>query len=145
MSVEGAAAGLPLPDGLLDPRTTFESRLGLRGLERDDSDGSVRADLVVQDAVLDPRGVVPNGVYAAVAESLASVATAIAVLPDGLHAQGLSNDTSMLEDVREGTIAFTARPVGRGGAAWAWIVEGRREDGAVCALSRVVIATRAPG
>jgi 1,4-dihydroxy-2-naphthoyl-CoA hydrolase len=145
MSVEGMGAGLPLPDGLLDPGTTFEARIGVTPVGRDD-DGTVHATLAVREALLDARGVVPNGVYAAVAESLASVATAIDVMQQGLHAQGLSNDTSMLEDVREGTIAFTARPVGRGGTAWAWVVEGRREaDGAVCALSRVVIATRAPG
>jgi 1,4-dihydroxy-2-naphthoyl-CoA hydrolase len=98
--------------------------------------------LLVRDEVLQPFGVVHGGVYAAIAESLASRGTLAGVWPDGSLALGLSNHTSFLRPVSEGTITAAARPLHRGRTTWVWDVEMTDASGKRCAVSRVTIAVR---
>jgi 1,4-dihydroxy-2-naphthoyl-CoA hydrolase len=90
---------------------------------------------------MQPFGLVHGGVYAAVAESLASHGTG-AVLGEGRVAMGLSNQTNFLRPVTTGTI--NARAVRRhGGRTTAvWDVEITDDSDRLCALSRVTIAIR---
>ncbi len=53
------------------------------------SDTEVRARVLVRDELKQPCGLVHGGVYASIAESIASVATALAVRPQGELAMGL--------------------------------------------------------
>ena len=63
------------------------------------SDTEVRARVAVRAELKQPAGLVHGGVYASMAESMASLATALAVLDRGEMAMGLSNSTSFLRPV----------------------------------------------
>ncbi|MGI8506189.1 MAG: PaaI family thioesterase [Solirubrobacteraceae bacterium] len=100
----------------------------------------------VRDELKQPAGLVHGGVYAAVAESLATTGTALAVLAGGNTAMGMSNQTSFLRPITEGTINAQARVRHRGRTTWVWEVECRDDAGRLCVLTRVTVAVRtAPG
>ena len=116
---------------------------GLYGLEiLDVSDERVTARVPVRDEIKQPMGLVHGGVYASMAESLASMATAVAVAPEGKTAQGLSNATSFLRPILEGTVHATAVRRHRGRTTWIWDVEITDDEGRLCALTRMTIAIR---
>jgi len=102
--------------------------------------------VAVRDELKQPAGLVHGGVYAAVAESLASLGTAVGVMGDGKLAMGLSNQTSFLRPITEGTIHAMATRKHRGRTTWVWEVEVYDDEQRLCVLSRVTIAVRdAPG
>ena len=116
---------------------------GLYGLELTElSDELVRGRVAVREELKQPAGLVHGGVYAAIAESLASYGTASAVLAEGQRAAGLSNQTSFLRPITEGSIEAVATRRHRGQTTWVWEVEMCDEHGRVCVLSRVTIAVR---
>jgi 1,4-dihydroxy-2-naphthoyl-CoA hydrolase len=96
----------------------------------------------VTDAVRQPMGIVHGGAYAAMAETLASVATWMFVHTDGNIAVGQNNDTSFLRPVSEGTVHAEGVRRHRGRTSWIWDVEFKDDQERVCALSRVTIAVR---
>ena len=113
------------------------------GLEVDEATAEVvRGHVPVVDHVLQPVGLVHGGVHAAIAEALASVGTNVGVVPDGKIGLGLSNNSSFLRPVSEGTIHATARRRHRGRTTWIWDVELTDDAGRLCAMSRVTIAVR---
>ena len=128
----------------LDPQIPYENTFdALYGLEiHEVSDEVVTASVPVRDQVKQPMGLVHGGLYAAIAESLASMATAIAVAEDGKQAMGLSNSTSFLRPITAGTVHATARRLHRGRSTWVWDVEITDDDGRRCALTRMTIAVR---
>ncbi len=110
------------------------------------SDAEVLAEVPVRDEIKQPLGLVHGGVYASIAESLASLATALAVLENGEAAVGLSNATSFLRPITKGTIHARAERVHRGRTTWVWDVSCTDDDGRLCALTRMTVAVRpAPG
>jgi 1,4-dihydroxy-2-naphthoyl-CoA hydrolase len=116
---------------------------GLYGLEvHEVGEDEVTASVPVRDAVKQPMGLVHGGLYASIAESLASMATAMAVMKDGKQAMGLSNATSFLRPITEGTVHATARRLHRGRSTWVWDVEITDDQGRRCALTRMTIAVR---
>ena len=116
---------------------------GLYGLVIDElSDGLVRAHVDVDERHKQPAGLVHGGVFASIAESIASMATYFAVHGDGRSAQGLSNQTSFLRPILEGTIHATARARHRGRTTWVWEVEIADDQERLCALVRMTIAVR---
>jgi 1,4-dihydroxy-2-naphthoyl-CoA hydrolase len=122
---------------------------GLVGLEIESvSDEEVAARVRVRDELKQPAGLVHGGVYASMAESMASIATWVAVAPEGKSAQGLSNQTSFLRPITEGTIHATARRRHKGRTTWIWEVDVTDGQGRLCALVRMTVAVRdapAPG
>jgi uncharacterized protein (TIGR00369 family) len=106
------------------------------------SDEEARASVPVRDQVKQPMGLVHGGVFASIAEALASVATAMAVADEGKQAMGLSNATSFLRPITEGTVHATARRLHRGRTTWIWDVEITDDAGRRCALTRMTIAVR---
>jgi uncharacterized protein (TIGR00369 family) len=105
-----------------------------------------RGRFPVEDRVRQPFGIVHGGAYAALAETLASAATYMAVMDDGLAAMGQSNYTSFLRPVSEGSVHAEARPRHRGRTSWVWEVEFSDDEGRLCALTSVTMAVRpAPG
>lgn len=113
------------------------------GLEIDEAtDEVVTARVPVREHVLQPVGLVHGGVHASIAEALASVGTNVGVNPDGKIGLGLSNSSSFLRPIQEGTIHAVARRRHRGRTTWIWDVEMSDDDGRLCALSRVTIAVR---
>jgi 1,4-dihydroxy-2-naphthoyl-CoA hydrolase len=116
---------------------------GLYGLEvLTISDEEVTAQVPVRDELKQPAGLVHGGVFASIAESIASIATWYAVQDDGYVAQGLSNQTSFLRPILDGTIHAVARRRHRGRTTWVWEVDITDDDGRLCALVRMTIAVR---
>lgn len=123
-----------------DPIPGFDGLYGLEVLEAGEelARGRVRID----DRHLQPAGLVHGGLFASMAESLTSMATHMAVAAGGQSAQGLSNQTSFLRPVLEGTVHATARRRHRGRTTWVWEVEITDDQGRLCALVRMTIAVR---
>ncbi len=118
----------------------FDGLLGLKLTELDD--GLARGELAVRDELKQPYGLVHGGVFATIAESLASLATALAVARDGRQAMGQSNQTSFLRPITAGTIHGVARARHRGRSSWVWDVEITDDAGRLCALTRMTVAVR---
>jgi uncharacterized protein (TIGR00369 family) len=119
---------------------TFDALYGLKIVEF--TDEIVRAEVEVVDKVKQPRGLVHGGVYASMAESMTSLATHVAVSGEGKTAQGLSNQTSFLRPIIEGTVHGVAHRKHRGRTTWVWEVEFSDDEGRICALVRMTIAVR---
>jgi uncharacterized protein (TIGR00369 family) len=100
------------------------------------------AHVVVGDHLRQPYGLVHGGVYATVAESLASLATALAVAGDGNLAMGLSNSTNFLRPMTEGRIHAVATRRHAGRTTWIWDVECRDDEQRLCAITRMTVAVR---
>lgn len=122
------------------PVTGFDALYGLELLEV--SAELVRARVAVSDRVLQPLGLVHGGVVASIAEALASRGTAAGVGPDGLAAMGMSNDTSFMRPISDGTVHARAMRRHRGRTTWIWDVEISDDAGRPCALTRMTIAVR---
>ena len=119
---------------------TFDAVIGLVIDSADEEE--VRAHVDVRDELKQPAGLVHGGVFASIAESITSMATYFGVAADGKSAQGLSNQTSFLRPVFEGTIHAVARRKHRGRTTWVWEVEISDDEERLCALVRMTIAVR---
>jgi 1,4-dihydroxy-2-naphthoyl-CoA hydrolase len=118
---------------------------GLYGLVVDHFDldaGEIRAHVPVTDAVKQPAGLVHGGLFASIAESITSMGTWWAVQADGKTAQGLSNQTSFLRPILDGTVHAIARTRHRGRTTWVWEVEITDDQDRLCSLVRMTIAVR---
>jgi uncharacterized protein (TIGR00369 family) len=96
----------------------------------------------VRDELKQPAGLVHGGVFASIAESITSIATWVAVSGNGQTAQGLSNQTSFLRPIVDGTIHAVARRRHQGRTTWVWEVEISDDRERLCALVRMTIAVR---
>ncbi|HEX8645334.1 MAG TPA: PaaI family thioesterase [Thermoleophilaceae bacterium] len=101
-----------------------------------------RARFTVENKHRQVFGLVHGGTYAALAEDLASHATAEVVVPSGMLAQGMSNNLSFLRPVLDGTVHAEARRRHRGRTTWVWDVDMTDDDGRLCCTARVTIAVR---
>jgi len=119
---------------------TLNDTLGFEVAEFDEE--RITGSFEVTDAVRQPMGIVHGGAYAAMAETLASVATYMFVHPAGEIAVGQNNDTSFLRPVSRGTVHAQGRRRHRGRTSWIWDVEFTDDQGKVAAISRVTIAVR---
>jgi len=122
--------------------TGLDALLGLVITEL--SDGLVCAELPVREQLLQPRGLVHGGVYAAVAETVASTGTYAGVGDEQAMVMGMSNLTSFMRPMTEGTIHARAHARHRGRTTWLWEVDLLDDAERVCAASRVTIAVRRP-
>jgi len=113
------------------------------GLEIEEAgDDLVRGRVRVRDEVTQPVGIVHGGVYASIAEALASLGTNVGVTGDGNIGLGMSNYSSFLRPVREGFVHGEARRRHRGRTTWVWDVDLTDDEGRLCATSRVTVAVR---
>jgi uncharacterized protein (TIGR00369 family) len=103
-----------------------------------------RGRFAVEKRVEQPFGLVHGGAYMALAESMASVATAIAVAEEGKVPLGQSNDNNFLRPASEGFVHAEGTPIHRGRTSWVWDIRFTDDDDRLCAVSRVTIAVR-PG
>jgi uncharacterized protein (TIGR00369 family) len=116
---------------------------GLYGLELlDFSDTDVHARVTVRDELKQAMGLVHGGVYASMAESMASLATAVAVHAQGETAMGLSNSTSFLRPITKGVVHAHATRIHRGRTTWIWDVRFSDDADRTCAVTRMTIAVR---
>jgi uncharacterized protein (TIGR00369 family) len=63
-------------------------------------------------------------------------------MAEGSVAMGLSNATSFLRPITQGTVHAHARRVHRGRTTWIWDVDIRDDAGRLCAMTRMTIAVR---
>jgi 1,4-dihydroxy-2-naphthoyl-CoA hydrolase len=129
--------------------TAQQINAGLRGFDRlyglelsDYDEQEVRATVRVREELKQPAGLLHGGVFAAVAESLASLATWLGVANEGKTAVGMSNSTSFLRPVTEGVVHARAAVLHRGRTTWVWDVEFNDDAGRLCAVTRMTIAVR---
>jgi 1,4-dihydroxy-2-naphthoyl-CoA hydrolase len=115
----------------------FEQRYGLVIIELGDGHASGRVE--VRDELKQPAGLIHGGVYAAIAESLATAGTNRAVAGQGNVAAGFSTQTSFLRPITAGTIHASARARHRGRTTWVWEVEIADDAGRVCVLTRATV------
>jgi len=115
----------------------------LYGLELTDvQEERIGARVQVRDELKQLDGLVHGGVYASIAESIASIGTAFGVMSQGKVATGLSNQTSFLRPITDGTIHAVAQVKHRGRTTWVWEVEITDDDGRLCVLTRMTVAVR---
>jgi 1,4-dihydroxy-2-naphthoyl-CoA hydrolase len=141
LGYRGAAMAKPSAEHLAASVRGFDRHYGLELLEVDEA--RARAQVRVRDELKQPAGLVHGGVYASIAESLASLATALAVLPGGETAVGLANSTSFLRPITDGVVHAEATRLHRGRTTWVWDVRFSDDAGRTCALTRMTIAVRA--
>jgi 1,4-dihydroxy-2-naphthoyl-CoA hydrolase len=132
------AADLPAP--LIPVEKTFEGWLGLEWLEL--TRESVHVRFEVREDLKQPLGLMHGGIYCAVAESMASVATVRAVWEECKIGTGLSNSASFLRPVTGGIVDVRARCRGHDDREWTWSHEFRDDRNRLCALVDVTIAVR---
>jgi len=118
----------------------FDALYGLELVEL--TEERARGRVLVRDELKQPFGLVHGGVFAAMAESLASIGTAIAVQGEGRAAMGLSNQTSFLRPITDGAIHAVATVRHRGRTTWVWEVEIFDDAGRLCVLTRMTVAVR---
>jgi 1,4-dihydroxy-2-naphthoyl-CoA hydrolase len=118
----------------------FSELIGVQQLEA--PEGEARGRVEVGDHLRQPFGIVHGGVYASLAETLASHATGLAVRDDGMVAMGQANQTTFLRPISEGHINAHARARHSGSTTWVWDVELSDDSGRICALVRMTIAVR---
>jgi uncharacterized protein (TIGR00369 family) len=135
-------AEAPVWEPVVAYERSFDARYGLEISGHDAEAAELRGRVAVRPELITEHGIVHGGVFAAAAEAIASTGTALAVMGDGHAAMGLSNDTTVLADVRDGAVAFLARAVSRGEREWVWTVDAAGDDEAPVAHSRVTVAVR---
>jgi 1,4-dihydroxy-2-naphthoyl-CoA hydrolase len=115
----------------------------LYGLELlDYSDTEISGRVVVRDELKQLAGLVHGGVYASMAEAMASLATALAVRAQGDMAMGQSNSTSFLRPITQGVVHAHGTRVHRGRTTWVWDVRFSDDEDRTCAVTRMTIAVR---
>jgi uncharacterized protein (TIGR00369 family) len=131
---------IPSPEQINEAMVGFDGLYGLQLIDFSDTD--VHAQVTVRDELKQGMGLVHGGVYASMAETMASLATALAVYAQGDMAMGLSNNTSFLRPVTQGVVHGHATRIHRGRTTWVWDVRFTDEEGRACAVTRMTIAVR---
>ena len=106
-----------------------------------DGEATATGTMAITERVKQPFGIVHGGAYAALAESITSRATFMAVAPD-LGAVGQANESLFFRPATKGTIRATATALHRGRTSWVWDVRMVDDDDNLCATTRVIIAVR---
>jgi 1,4-dihydroxy-2-naphthoyl-CoA hydrolase len=119
---------------------TLDDVLGFELLET--SAEGCRARFPAEKRVQQPMGLVHGGAFAALAESMVSLTTHLAVEENGSFAVGQSNHTTFLRPVTSGYVNAAGKPLHRGRTSWVWDVEFTDDEGRLCATTRVILAVR---
>ena len=135
---------LGMPDVLdsypVAPPRSLDGVLGFELLEA--GPNFVRGQVVVSERICQRFGLVHGGVYASLAEMLATEATVHNVWADGKVAVGMSNNTSFLRPITKGTVHAVGQALHRGATTWVWQLELLDDEDRRCAVSTVTIAVR---
>lgn len=148
---QNARQGVETAEATAAPRPTLEDLnrwmvVGfdrLYGLKFDAlSDREVSAHVRITEQHKQPMGIVHGGLYATIAESIATIAAVVSVAGEGNIAVGLSNNTSFIRPISQGSAHAVGRRPHYGRTTQVWDVEISDDDGRPCALTRVTIAVR---
>ena len=119
------------------PMSAFDELYGLEVIAAGPEDA--RGRVAVHDGVRQPAGLVHGGIYASIAESLATMATAAAIGGDAV-VRGQNSQTSFLRPITQGSVHATGRPRHRGRSTWVWEFDMTDDAGRLCALVRMTVA-----
>ncbi len=89
-----------------------------------------------------PMAIMHGGVMASLVESLCSLATAKAVVPENRIAMGQNISVNLLRPVSSGGIEVEAVAVHRGRMTWVWRAEIKDFEGRICAIAQITMAIR---
>ena len=132
------------PEDPAPGRDGFAELIGLEYLSS--KDGEVRARVPVTARICQQFGLVHGGVYAAIAESMCSAATWLAVHEQGMVAMGQENSATFLRPIMDGHANAVAVARHRGRTSWVWDVNVTDDADRLCAIVRMIVAVRpAPG
>ncbi|BBY42519.1 PaaI family thioesterase [Mycolicibacterium celeriflavum] len=128
------------PDATPDLRSElgkgFDTELGLTYLELGPDGG--RAQLKIEDKLLQPYGIVHGGVYCSIVESLASVSAALWIADNGGgHVVGVNNNTDFLRAISSGTVTAVSAPIHRGRRQQLWQITITDDDDRLVARGQV--------
>lgn len=87
-----------------------------------------------------PYGILHGGASVALAETAASVGSAISINPETHYAVGLEINANHVKAKREGVVTATATPVHKGRTTMVWDIKITDEDGALICISRCTVA-----
>jgi 1,4-dihydroxy-2-naphthoyl-CoA hydrolase len=123
-----------------EPQTHFAALVGTEFLDTDPD--HARARVQMRDELRQPVGLLHGGVMSTLVESVCSLATALAVLGEGMMAMGQSISVSFIRPIVEGHAEVEAHARHRGRTTWVWDAEVRDAEGKLCALAQMTIAVR---
>lgn len=129
-----------MPSPAIPVDRTFEGFLGLEWLELTLTRAHVR--FAVRENMKQGLGIMHGGIYCAVAETVASLATVHAVWKDGFVGVGLSNYASFLRPISDGIVDVAAVLRGHDDHEWIWGHDFCDAQQRLCALVDVTIAVR---
>ena len=136
-------------DHLISVEDQARARIGISPFDAfytlmftDMDQGTIRAEVNVDQRHAQITGVVHGGIYAAIAESMASFGTNWAVSPGRQVGMGLSNSTNFLRPTPVPvTLVATGTALHTGRRTWVWDIDIRAKGAAKpSAVSRMVIA-----
>jgi 1,4-dihydroxy-2-naphthoyl-CoA hydrolase len=122
------------------PDSPFDAVLGTEWLSDDPDDA--RARIAMRDDHRQPMAIMHGGVMASLVESLCSVATAKAVVPENRIAMGQNISVNLLRPVSSGGIEVEASAVHRGRMTWVWRATIKDFEGRTCAIAQMTMAIR---
>jgi 1,4-dihydroxy-2-naphthoyl-CoA hydrolase len=122
---------------------TLDDILGFELLEA--TPERCRARFAANQRVQQPMGLVHGGAYAALAESMVSLTTYLAVRDEGRFAVGQSNSTTFLRPITSGHVNAEGTPLHRGRTTWIWDVAFTDDENRLCAVTRMTMAVRSAG
>jgi 1,4-dihydroxy-2-naphthoyl-CoA hydrolase len=115
-------------------RSPFDDLVGVHVVEA--TPERVIAEAAVRGDLHQPSGIVHGGVYATLAETVASVGANVWLDGRGI-AVGISNHTDFLRSVQHGTLRAEATPLQRGRTLQLWDVAIRDDEGRMVAHGKV--------
>jgi 1,4-dihydroxy-2-naphthoyl-CoA hydrolase len=101
----------------------FDDEIGLTYLEVT-PDGA-RAQLLINDKLLQPHGIVHGGVYCSIVESVASVSASVWLQANGGGDKvvGVNNNTDFLRAITAGMVTAVSTPIHRGRRQQLWLID----------------------
>ena len=87
-----------------------------------------------------PLGLLHGGASVALAESLGSMASNLAVDDEHFYCVGQEINANHLRAVRSGCVTGVARPVHLGNSSHVWEIRISTEEGKLCCISRITMA-----
>ena len=121
----------------------FEKEIGLTWV--DVGPDGARAEVQINDKLLQPWGIVHGGVYCSIIESLASVAGHYWLVEHGGGTVvGVNNNTDFLRAISSGTVYAVSTPLHRGRLQQLWLTTITDEKDRVVARGQVRLQNLRP-
>jgi len=101
------------------------------------------ATMPVDHRTHQPMGILHGGASVALAETVGSIAAAMAA-PKGYRCVGLDINANHIRSVKSGIVKATARPIHLGRSTQVWAIDIINESGQTVCVSRLTMAVLSP-